>query len=88
MKRPSKTSVLTFLGGAAAAIVAGKFVKSKAAHDLAVRGVVGALKIEEAVVSTAENIRAEAVAVYNQARETSAGTAGTAGTARASNKEV
>jgi len=68
MKLPSKASVLTFVGGSAAAIAACSFVKSKAAHNLAVRGVAGGMRIKDNALKTVEGIREEALDIYEEAK--------------------
>ncbi|MDR3119749.1 MAG: DUF6110 family protein [Clostridiales bacterium] len=68
MQLPNKTGVLTFVGGAFEAIVGGAFVKSKAAHKLAVKGVVGSLRLKDDAVRKFETIREEAQDVYEEAK--------------------
>lgn len=67
MKLPNRT-VLTFAAGAVAALAAGKFLKSKTAHNLAVRGVAGGMRVKDAALKTAENIREEALDIYEEAK--------------------
>ncbi|MDR2501653.1 MAG: DUF6110 family protein [Oscillospiraceae bacterium] len=71
MKLPNKSAVHTFAAGALAAIIGAKFVKSKTAHKLAVRGVAGSLRLKDGAVRTFETIREEAQDVYEEARRES-----------------
>ncbi|MDR0570800.1 MAG: DUF6110 family protein [Clostridiales Family XIII bacterium] len=68
MELPNKTFLITFVGGAAAALAARAFAKSKTAHKLAVRGVAGGLRVRDNALKKVETIREEAQDIYEEAR--------------------
>ncbi|MDR3310704.1 MAG: DUF6110 family protein [Oscillospiraceae bacterium] len=68
MSLPDKKSVLTFVGGAAAAIFGAKFAKSRTAHKIAVHGVANGLRIKDDALKTIESIREEAQDIYEEAK--------------------
>ncbi|MDR2162543.1 MAG: DUF1490 domain-containing protein [Clostridiales Family XIII bacterium] len=63
-----KSDVLTFLGGAAAAVTAVQFFKSRLAHKLAVKTMVGVLKVQDKATVGFERVYEEAQDVYAEAK--------------------
>ncbi len=65
----TKERKMIFVAGAAAGLAVFKFLKSKKAHNLAVKGVAGGIMLKDRVLETAANIREEADDVCTEARE-------------------
>jgi hypothetical protein len=63
-----KSDVLTFLGGAAAAVAAIKFFKSNLSHKIAVKTMVGVLKVQDKATVGFERVYEEAQDVYAEAK--------------------
>jgi hypothetical protein len=70
-----KSDVLTFLGGAAAAVAAIKFFKSRAAHKIAVNTVAGVMKVQDKATEGFERVYEEAQDVYAEAKAKAAASA-------------
>jgi hypothetical protein len=68
-KSIEKSDVITFLGGVAFAGAAVQFVKSRLAHKLAVKTMVGVLKAQDKATDKFEMIYEEAQDVYAEAKE-------------------
>jgi hypothetical protein len=58
----------TFVGGAAAAVAGGKFLKSDTAHDLAVKGLAGGMKLKADTTCKYETIKEDAKDLLEEAK--------------------
>lgn len=78
-----RSDVLTFLGGAAAAVTAVQFFKSRLAHKVAVKTMVGVLKVQDKATGGFERVYEEAQDVYAEAKAQAAASGETDGGAKA-----
>ena len=69
MKDGLKNKTLwTFIGGAAAYVAGSKFLKSDAAHDLAVKSLAGGMKLKEDTTCKYETIKEDAKDLLEEAK--------------------
>ena len=60
---------LFFLGGAAAAIIGSKALKSETSRKLCVKGLAAGMKLRDDAIETFHNIKEEAADIYHDAKK-------------------
>ena len=61
------TKLLCFIGGAAAAVIGGKILKSKKARELCVKGLAGGMKFKHDAQTAMQNLKEDAQDIYYDA---------------------
>jgi len=60
---------LFFVGGAAAAIIGSKCLKSETTRNLCVKGLAAGMRLRDEAIETFQNIKEEAADVYHDAKK-------------------
>ena len=56
---------MLFIGGMVSAVIAGKFLKSKAAHDLAVKSMAAGMRLQKDALEKLHNVKEEAADILH-----------------------